>query len=145
MAATVSGDAAFEPVRFDLQFVVELVGGAVFLGIDRLGPRLEAAVADLAAAQIAAIEPQGLARQPGEEGAIVTDDDERARKARQPVLEPFDRGEIEMVSRLIEQQYVGILRPRARDRGAAAPTARSAERRVGKESVSTGSDLGAGY
>src|SRR3546814_10359672 len=78
----------------------------------------------LAAAQIAAIEPQGLARQPGEEGAIVTDDDERARKARQPVLEPFDRGEIEMVGRLIEQQYVGILRQRARDRGAAALTAR---------------------
>src|SRR3546814_4345453 len=77
----------------------------------------------LAAAQIAAIEPQGLARQPGEEGAIVTDDDERARKARQPVLEPFDRGEIEMVGRLIEQQYVGILRQRARDRGAAALTA----------------------
>src|SRR3546814_10829899 len=62
--------------------------------------------------------------QPGEEGAIVADDDERARKARQPVLEAFDRGEIEMVGRLIEQQYVGILRQRARDRGAAALTAR---------------------
>src|SRR3546814_16727815 len=85
MAATAGGDATFEPVRFELQFGVELVGGAGFLGIDRLGPRLEAAVADLAAAQIAAIEPQGLARQPGEEGAIVTDDAERDRKARQTV------------------------------------------------------------
>src|SRR3546814_7403997 len=49
IAATACGDATFEPVRFELQFGVELVGGAGFLGIDRLGPRLEAAVADLAA------------------------------------------------------------------------------------------------
>ena len=46
------GDAALQPVRLDLQLGVELVGGARFLGIDLLLPRLVAAEADVLAAQL---------------------------------------------------------------------------------------------
>ena len=43
-------------------------------------------------------------------------DDEGAGVAAEPVLQPFDAGEIEMVGRLVEQQHVGVLRQRPRDR-----------------------------
>ena len=49
----------------------------------------------------------------------MADHDERAVEALQPVLEPFDRGDIEVVGRLVEQQHVGRLRQRTDDRGAA--------------------------
>ena len=87
-----------------------------FLGIDRLGPGLEPAKADLGPAQRAPVEPQAALGQAGQEGAVVADDDEGALEALQPVFEPVDRAEIEMVGRLVEQQHVGILRQRADDR-----------------------------
>ena len=43
----------------------------------------------------------------------MADDDERALEALQPVLEPLDRAEVEMVGRLVEQQHVRLLRERA--------------------------------
>ena len=52
------GDPALEPVRLELEPGVELVGGARFLGVDLLLPRLVAAEADLLAPQLAAVEPQ---------------------------------------------------------------------------------------
>ena len=48
----------------------------------------------------------------------MADDDERAVEALEPFLEPFDRAEVEMVGRLVEQQHVGLLRQRPRDRRA---------------------------
>ncbi len=120
------GDAAFEPVRFDLELGVELLGGARFLGIDLLFPRLVAAEADFLAPQVAAVEPQRRAGQAPEEGAVVADDDEGALVAIQPALEPFDRREVEVVGRLVEQQQVGLLRQRAGKRGAAPSRRRCA-------------------
>ena len=55
----------------------------------------------------------------------MADDDERAAEPRQPVLEPFDRGDVEVVGRLVEQQHVGVHRQRARDRRAPPLAARS--------------------
>ena len=120
------GDAALQPVRFEPELGVELFGGARLLGEHRLHPRVEAAEADLLAADAAAIEPQGLARQPGEKGAVVADRDEGAGVAREPAFEPVDCGEVEVVGRLVEQQHVGVLRERAGDRGAAPLAARGA-------------------
>ena len=54
----------------------------------------------------------------------MADDDEGAAVAVQPFLQPFDRADVEMVGRLVEQQHVGILRQRADDGGAAALAAR---------------------
>jgi hypothetical protein len=120
VAAAARGDAAQQPMLLELELGVEPRGVALLLGIDLLGPCLEPAEADFGTAQRSAIEPEGVLGQPGEEGTIVADDDEGTGEALQPVFEPFDRGEIEMVGRLVEQQHVGILRQRARDGGAAA-------------------------
>ena len=104
---------------FQLQLCVELLGIARFVGIDRLGPRIEPAETDFRAAQIAAVHPQRLLGELGQEGAVVADHDERAAKALEPFLDPFDRTDIEMVGRLVEQQHVRILREGTDDRGAA--------------------------
>ena len=118
------GDAALEPMLLELELGVEPLGVALFLGEHLLGPRVEPAIADFGAADRAAVEPQGLLGQPRQEGTVVADHDERAGESRQPLLEPFDRGDVEMVGRLVEQQHVGVLRQRADDRGAAALAAR---------------------
>ena len=52
------GHAALEPVQLDLELGVELLGRARLLVVDPLGPRFEAAEADLGAPQLAAVEPQ---------------------------------------------------------------------------------------
>ena len=111
------GHAALQPVQLELQLGVELLGRARFLGIDRLGPGLEAAEADLRAPQ------RRRGRATGSSWSAAS------RKVRswlmtmnaplkrlEPVLEPVDRGEVEMVGRLVEQQHVGLLRQRAGDR-----------------------------
>ena len=114
------GHPAFEPVRLDLQLRIELFGGTGFFGIDLLGPCFEPAEPDFVAADRPAIEPQRLTGEAGEERPVMADDDERARKAVEPFLQPVDRGKVEMVGRFVEQQDIGFLPQRARDRGAAA-------------------------
>src|SRR3546814_9916545 len=66
VAAAARGDAAFEPVRLEPQLGVEFFGGAGFLGEHRLHPGIEAAEADFLAADMAAVEPQRLARPAGQ-------------------------------------------------------------------------------
>src|SRR3546814_14590561 len=80
-------------MRFQPQFGIEFLRGAGFLGKDGFGPFVEALVADLLAADAAAVEPQRLAGEAGPEGAVVADRDEGAGEARQPVFGPVDRGQ----------------------------------------------------
>ena len=49
---------------------------------------------DLGAADLAAVEPQGAAREPGQEGPVMADHDECALEPVEPVLEPLDRPEV---------------------------------------------------
>ncbi len=105
-------------MELELQSGVELFGRAGHIVIDPLGPGIEAAEADFGPAQGAAVEPDAALGQPGEEGAVVTDDDERALEPVEPVLEPLDRAQIEMVGRFVEQQDVGVLGQRPGDRRA---------------------------
>ena len=109
VAAAARGHAALEPAKLDRQLGVELLRRPRFLLVDPLGPGVEAAEADLGAAQLGPVEPQAALRQALQEGAVVADDDESALEALQPVLEPFDRAEVEMVGWLVEQQHVGRL------------------------------------
>src|SRR4029079_776170 len=67
--------AALEPVKLDLEFGVELLGGARFLVVHPLGPRLEAAEADLGTPQVAAFEPEARPRKPRQKGTVVADGD----------------------------------------------------------------------
>ena len=105
---------------------------ARLLGIDLLHPRLEPAKADFVAPEAPPVEPQCLAGEAGEEGAVMADDDERAGIALEPVLQPVDRRDVEMVGRLIEQQYVRLARKRAADRGAGQPVRCGSGRRAGR-------------
>ena len=108
--------AAQQPMLLQLQLGVELLGVALFLGIDRFRPCLEPAETDFRAPDGAAIEPQGLLGQPGQEGAIVADGDECTAEPPEPFLQPVDRGDVEMVGRLVKQQHVRFLRQRADNR-----------------------------
>ena len=120
-------------MEFGAELVVELVGGLRLLGGDRLGPRLEPAEADLGPPHRPPVEPEGRFRQPRQEHAVVADRDERAAEALEPRLEPFDRGDVEVVGRFVEQQDLGLLRQGAGDRGAALLAAR--RRRAGPVEV----------
>ena len=59
----------------------------------------------------------------------MADRDEGAVIAAEPVLQPFDRGEIEMVGRLVHQQDLRILGKRPRDRRPPPLAARGGRRR----------------
>ena len=119
VAPPARSDAALQPVQLELELGIELLGRARFFFIDPFGPCLEPAEADLRAAQVPAVEPDAASRQPGQKGAVMADDDERAGEALQPLFQPLDRVKIEMVGRLIEQQDIGGLRQRPCDRRAA--------------------------
>ena len=125
VAAAPGGDAAQQPMFLGLELGIELGGVLGFLGGDPLRPFLEAAEADFGAAQRAAIQPQAVLGQPGQEGAVMADRQHAAVEAVQPVFQPFDGGDIEMVGRLVEQQQVRLFGQGADQRGAAAFPARS--------------------
>ena len=108
----------------EFQFGIELFGGARFFGIDRLGPRIEPAKADVLAADRPPVEPERRFGQARQEGPVMADRDKCAAIPPQPVLEPVDRRKIEMVGRLVEQQDIGVHRQRAGDRSAATLPAR---------------------
>src|SRR5689334_19531556 len=112
-----SRHSALEPMKLQLQLGVELLGRPCFFLVNFLGPGLEAAEADLCTAQLAAIKPQTAFRQSREESAVVTDGDERALEALQPLLQPFDRPKVEMVGGLVEQKHVRLLGQRTGDGG----------------------------
>ena len=106
---------ALQPVQFELELGVELLGRTSFLFVGALGPGLEAAETDLGAPQLPPIKPQATARQPRQERAVVADDNEGTGKALQPIFQPFDRAEVEMVRRLVEEQNIGLSRKRPGD------------------------------
>ena len=120
VAAASSSDASLQPAKLERQLGIELVRRASFFLVGLFHPGLETAESDLRAPQVTAIEPQAALRQPGQECPVVTDDDECARVAVQPILQPLDAGEIEVVGRLVEEEHVGVLRQCSSDRRAAA-------------------------
>ena len=75
------GDAVAQPVLLVDDLAVELVLVALLLGEQFVAPGLEAGKAALDAARLAAIEPDGGARQVGEKAPVVADDDQRAAAA----------------------------------------------------------------
>ena len=123
-------NAPLQPVKLQLELGVQPLGVARFLGIDLLGPRIEATETDLGPPQATAFQPEAGTGEALQEGAVVADRDEGAGVAGQPILKPFDRRKVEMVGRLVEQQDLRILRKRAGDRCSAALPARSGRART---------------
>ena len=107
---------------------VELVPVALLFGEHLVAPVLEIGKAALDAACLAAVEPDRAARQIGKKAPVVTDHHQRGAAAVELALQPFDRGQIEMVGGFVEQQDVRLRRQHARERGAARFAARQAGR-----------------
>jgi hypothetical protein len=80
--------------------------------------------------KLVAVDVHDRLRDRVEEVAVVRDQEQRARVALEPVLEPQHRVEVEVVGRLVEQQQVGARRERLREVEAHAPAAREARDRV---------------
>ena len=153
VALAPGGDAVAQPVLLAHDLAAELVLLALFLLEDRVAPCLEMRKALVEPARLAAVEPDGGACDALEEAAVVRDDDDRRRRAVELVFQPLDRGEIEMVGRLVEQQDVGLRRasrgqalrgaprrrkarpafPRRSARDGRADRSRDADRRKGRD------------
>ena len=119
VALAPGGDAVAQPMLFAHDLAAELVLLALLLLEDRVAPGFEMRKTLVEPARVAAVEPHGCPRDALQEAAVVRDDDDCRRRAVQLVFQPLDRGEIEMVGRLIEQQDVGLRGDRAGKGGAA--------------------------
>ena len=119
VALAPSRHAVAQPVLLRDDLAVELVLVALLFFEHLVAPALEVGKAAFDAARLAAVEPDRAARQIGEEAAVVADHDQRGAAAFELALQPFDRGQVEMVGRLVEQQDVRLRRQRAGERGAA--------------------------
>jgi len=81
-------------------------------------------VVALVRVRLAAIDLDDPGRDAIEEVAIVRHDDQRAREAGEPRLEPLDRPRVEVVRRLVEREHIGLAEQRVRQGDAAALTDR---------------------
>ena len=102
-----AGDAVAHPMLFGDDLAIELVLLAFLLRQQHVAPFLEMGKATLDAARAAAVEPDRRTRERGEEAAIVADDHQCRAPGIEIALQPFDRGEVEMIGRLVEQQDIG--------------------------------------
>ena len=115
------------------QLVEARIGQRLVLELARLG-RLVGAEAAGVAAQLAAVQFEDAGRDRVEEGAVVRDQDDRAGEARQQVLQPDDRLQVEVVGRLVEQQHIGRGRQRLRQRHALLqPAGKLVDHPVGRQ------------
>jgi len=81
-------------------------------------------------AQVSAVELDDPQRDRIEEAPVMGDDQHAAGKRKQRLLQPFDRGEIEMVGRLVEEEQIGRHDKRARQRHALLQPAREIRYRI---------------
>ena len=102
------GDAVAHPVLLADNLPVELVPLKLLLLELGVAPGLERAKALVEAARAPAIEPDRGAGQVGEQPLVMADERQRRAALSQARLQPFDRDEIEVVGRLVEQQDVGL-------------------------------------
>ncbi len=77
-------------------------------GENTLRPFLERVIAFIELAHRAAIEPQSAPRQALQEGAVMADQQQPGAMGEQPLFQPFDRRNVEMIGRLVEQQDIRI-------------------------------------
>jgi hypothetical protein len=97
---------------------IELVLLPFFLFQLAIAPGFELAEALRQQTRAAAIEPHRLTGQILQKAPVMADEHERRSEARELLLEPEDRGKIEVVRGLVEQQNVRFGRQRAGERRA---------------------------
>ena len=96
-------DTLNRPFRFGLDLAIQLVAGLVFLGPDGFAPFFKAVKPSLAPLDLATVDPQGRPGQRAQEGAVVADQHKSGAGALQFFFKPFNRLDIEMVGRLVQQ------------------------------------------
>ena len=119
-------DAAAQPRFFCRQRLVELVVGQRLVLEPLLFLAHEGGVVAWPGGQPAAIQLHDPGRQPLQERAVVGDQQHRAGVVGQESLHPFDRVDVQVVGRLVEEQHLGRCDQRARQQHPAAPAARQA-------------------
>ena len=117
-------DALARPLRFPLDQAVEFARGYLLLGGDLLRPCVELCEAPVETADRAPVEPQAAGGETAQKGPVMTDQNEGAPEAREPLLKPFDGGEVEMIGRFVEKKNVRLLRQHTGKRGLARLAAR---------------------
>ena len=127
-------DAATQPRFFLRQALVEFLRGQRFAREPRVLLLEKGRVVARPRRQSSAVELDDARRETFEKRAIVRDEDDRAGVGREKRLEPFDRLDVEMVGRLVEQEQIGFRHERAGQQHAPAPAAgQRVERHVGVE------------
>ena len=119
VALAPAGDAVAQPVLLGDDFAVELVPVAFLLRQHGVAPFLEMGKSALEPPRLAAVEPDRAARQRRKEAPVVADDHHRAAAGIEIALQPFDRRQVEMIGRFVEQKDIRRRRQHPRQRGAA--------------------------
>ena len=119
IALAPAGDAVAHPVFFGDDFAVELVLIAFLFRQHRIAPFFEMGKSTIEPARLAAVEPDRAARERRKQAPIVADDHQRGAPGIKIALQPFDRGQVEMIGRLVEKQDIGVGRQHTRERGTA--------------------------
>jgi len=116
-AALVAAASCRDPLAQPQRFAGDpLVGPRLLRRLrsdDVLRPRLERGITLVELAQRAAIQPQRPARQAPEEGSVVADQEETAGICGKTLFQPFDRWDVEMIGRFVEQQQIRLSDQRA--------------------------------
>src|SRR5580704_18043685 len=107
VALAPTGDAVAHPMFFGDDLALKLVLIALLFRQHRVAPFLEIGKATFQAPRLATIKPDRRTRQRRKKAPIVADDDQRGAARIEIALQPFDRGQVEMVSRLVKQQDIG--------------------------------------
>ena len=124
IALASAGDAVAHPVFLGDDFAIELVLIAFLLRQHRIAPFFEMGKSTIEAARLAAVEPDRAAREHRKKAPVVADDHQRGASGIEIALQPFDRGQVEMIGRLVEKQNIGVGRQHTRERRAARFAAR---------------------
>ena len=118
VALAARGDAVAQPVGLGGELAVELVPVALLLLEDGVAAGLEIGKAAIDSARDAAVEPNRCLRKVFQEAPIVADEHDGGAEAAELGLEPFDRRQVEVIGRLVEEQDVRLRREHPSERGA---------------------------
>ena len=103
---------------------------ALLLLEDGVAPGLEIGKAAIDPARDPAVEPNRCLRKVFQEAPIVADEHDGGAEASQLGLEPFDRRQVEVIGRLVQEQDVRLRREHPRERGAPGFAAGEIRRRL---------------
>ena len=118
IAFAARSDAVTKPMLLHDNAPVELVALGLFLFELKVAPGFERSKPLFEPARRPAIEPDRRPGQIGEQAFVMADEHESGTRFGELLFQPFDRHEIEMVGRLVEQQDFRLGREGPHERGA---------------------------